>query len=147
MSAARYPRSDERLNAATHALGAVLGSVGLGFLIIQSAGLGHTGVLLAVIIYGTAMVALFVFSAIHHALIAPRLKQVFLALDHCGIYLLIAGTYTPFALLMPPGQEWTLLAFVWGIAAVGITLQVAAFLLSRSDAYEKFAFVLYLAMG
>ncbi|MCK5445610.1 MAG: hemolysin III family protein, partial [Rhodospirillaceae bacterium] len=75
------------------------------------------------------------------------LKQFFLALDHCGIYLLIAGTYTPFSLLMPPGQEWTLLVLIWGSALTGITIQMAAFLTGRSKVYEKFAFVLYLAMG
>nr|HIL74081.1 hemolysin III family protein [Rhodospirillales bacterium] len=67
--------------------------------------------------------------------------------DHCGIYLLIAGTYTPFCLLMPPGRKWTLLALIWGLALIGITIQLVAFLARRSDSYERFAFVFYLAIG
>ncbi len=147
MNAARYPRSEERLNAATHAMGALLGVVGLVLLVDEADTLGRSGTMAAVIIYGAAMVALFSFSALHHAVSRPRLKQFLLAGDHCGIYLLIAGTYTPFCLLMPAGQEWTLLALVWGMAGAGITIQMTAFLTGRSDGYERFAFVYYLAMG
>jgi hemolysin III len=143
----RYSRAEERLNAATHAFGAFLGAVGLVLLVIQANSMGRTGSLPAVIVYGAALVLLFLFSALHHAVSRPRIKQFLLALDHCGIYLLIAGTYTPFCLLMPPGQEWTLLAFVWGLALAGIIVQLAAFLTRRSDGYERFAFVFYLALG
>ena len=108
----RYSRAEERLNAATHAFGAFLGAVGLVLLVIQANSMGRTGSLPAVIVYGAALVLLFLFSALHHAVSRPRIKQFLLAFDHCGIYLLIAGTYTPFCLLMPPGQESSLLAFV-----------------------------------
>ncbi len=143
----RYPRAEERLNAATHAFGAILGVVGLVLLVIQANSMGRTGSLPAVIVYGAALVLVFLFSALHHAVSRPRIKQALLALDHGGIYLLIAGTYTPFCLLMPPGQEWTLLALVWGPALAGILVQLAAFLTNRSDGYERFAFVFYLALG
>lgn len=147
MATERYPRSEERWNSITHTLGALLGIAALVLLIVQAASVGRTGSVLAVIVYGVAMVLLFVFSALHHAIDRPNLKQLFLALDHCGIYLLIAGTYTPFSLLMPAGQEWTLLVLIWGLAITGIIIQMIAFLTGRSDSYEKFAFVLYLAMG
>ena len=143
----RYPRAEERLNAVTHAFGAILGVVGLVLLVIQANSMGRTGSLPAVIVYGAALVLVFLFSALHHAVSRPRIKQVLLTLDHGGIYLLIAGTYTPFCLLMPPGQEWTLLALVWGPALAGIFVQLAAFLTNRSDGYERFAFVFYLALG
>jgi hemolysin III len=143
----RYPRAEERLNAATHAFGAFLSAVGLVMLVIQADRVGRTGSMPAVIVYGAALVLLFLFSALHHSVLRPRLKQLFLAFDHCGIFLLIAGTYTPLCLLMPPGQEWALLSFVWGLAIGGISIQLAAFLTRRSDGYERFAFVFYLAMG
>ena len=143
----RSPWAEEWLNAATHAFGAFLGAVGLVLLVIQADGVGRTGSLPAVIVYGAALVLLFLFSTLHHAASQPRIKQLLLALDHGGIYLLIAGTYTPFCLLLPPGQEWTLLAFIWGLALAGITVQWVAFLTGRIAGYERFAFVFYLAMG
>ena len=142
-----YPRAEERLNAATHAFGAVLSVIGLIFLVIHASNDGQDGSLPVVIVYGAALVLLFLFSALHHAVISPRIKQFLLALDHCGIYLLIAGTYTPFSLLMPAGQEWELLAVIWSLAVAGIAIKMAAFLTRRSDTYERFAFIFYLAMG
>lgn len=141
------PRAEERLNAATHAIGALLGAVGLVFLVIQAGSVGRTGSLPAVIVYGSGLVLLFLFSALHHAVSRPRIKQFFLALDHGGIYVLIAGTYTPFCLLIPPGQQWTLLTLIWGLAMGGIAIQMVAFLTKRSDGYERFAYVFYLAIG
>ena len=143
----RYPRHEERVNAATHALGAVLSVVGLSFLVFEANSVGRSGSLIAVAVYGLALISLFLFSALHHAVSHPRVKHILLALDHAGIYLLIAGTYTPFCLLMPPGREGDLMALIWGLAGVGITVQLAAFLAKRNDGYERFAFVFYLAMG
>ena len=147
MSVDRYPRAEEQLNAATHGFGAVLSAVGLVFLALQAQSVGRAGSVPAIVIYGVALVLLFLSSALHHAVVRPKFKHFLLAFDHCGIYLLIAGTYTPFCLLMPAGQEWQLLALVWGLATVGITVQVAAFLAGRSDGYERIAFVFYLALG
>ncbi|NQV55734.1 MAG: hemolysin III family protein [Rhodospirillales bacterium] len=143
----RYSRAEERMNAATHAFGAMLAVAGLVFLVIHATDDGQDGSLPAVIVYGSAMVLLFLFSALHHTVKRPRIKQFLLALDHSGIYLLIAGTYTPFCLLMPPGQEWELLTLIWSLAALGIAVKLAAFLTRRSDTYERFAFIFYLAMG
>lgn len=143
----RYTRSEERLNSATHAFGTVLAIIGLIFLIVHADDQGRLGSLPAVIVYGAAMVLLFLFSALHHAVRHPRAKQILLALDHSGIYLLIAGTYTPFCLLMPAGQEWKLLTIIWSLAGLGIGVKVLAFLTRRSAVYERFAFLFYLAMG
>jgi len=140
-------RAEERLSAVTHAFGTCLGALGLIFLIIQADSVGRTGSLPAVIVYGTGLVLLFLFSTLHHAVLCVPIKKIFLALDHCGIYLLIAGTYTPFCLLMPPGQRWVLLVLVWGLAMAGIAGQLAAFLTRRSDGYERFAYIFYLAIG
>ena len=138
----RSPWAEEWLYAATHAFGAFLGAVGLVLLIIQADDVGRTGSLPAAFTAAGRPA-----QHLHHAASQPRIKQLLLALDHGGIYLLIAGTYTPFCLLLPPGQEWTLLAFIWGLALAGITVQWVAFLTGRIAGYERFAFVFYLAMG
>ena len=147
MAADGFSVQEERLNAATHAAGALLSVVGMVWLIVRAGSTGQSGSVTVSTVYGAALVLLYLFSALHHAVSHPRTKQIFLALDHCGIYLLIAGTYTPFMLLMPAGQGWLLLSFVWSVAAVGIALQMGSFIAGRSDDYERFAFVLYLAMG
>lgn len=138
---------EERFNVATHGFGVLLSIAGLVLLIIQAGSIGRAGSLAASVVYGTALIFLFLFSTLHHAASRPRRKQCLLALDHCGIYLLIAGTYTPFCLILPTGKGMMLASFVWGIAAVGIAMQLAAFVVGRSETYERFAFLLYLAMG
>ncbi|MBT7954970.1 MAG: hemolysin III family protein [Rhodospirillaceae bacterium] len=143
----RYPRDEERLSAAVHVFGVLLSIVGLVFLIIQANSVGRAGSLPVVIVYGATLMLLFSFSSVHHAAILPRIKQAFLVLDHCGIYLLIAGTYTPFSLLMPVGQRWILLAIIWGLALAGIVVQLVAFLIGRGDSYERFAYFFYLAIA
>lgn len=142
-----HPRAEERVNAATHAFGAFLSVVGLVLLVVQADSVGRPDSLPAVIVYGIALVLLFLFSALHHAFLRPRIKHILLSLDHSGIYLLIAGTYTPFCLLMPRGKEWTLLALVWGLAMLGIVIQLVSFLTGRSGVYERIAFAIYLALG
>jgi hemolysin III len=139
--AGSHPWAEERLNAATHAFGAFLGVVGLVLLVMQADRVGRPDSLPAAIVYGTALVLLVLFSALHHAVLRPRIKHILLSLDHGGIYLLIAGTYTPFCLLIPRDEEWTLLALVWGLAMLGIAIQVASFLTRRSAACERIAFV------
>lgn len=142
-----FTREEERLNAATHGFGALLSVTGLVFLMMQAQSVGRDGSLPIVAVYGAALIFLFLFSTLHHAVLRPGLKQVLLALDHCGIYLVIAGTYTPFCLLMPAGNEWTLLALIWSLAFGGIAVQLTAFLIGHSERYEKFAYLYYLAMG
>ena len=121
--------------------------MGWVLLVIHADSVGRPDSLPAVIVYGTALVLLFLFSALHHAVSRPRIKHLLLGLDHSGIYLLIAGTYTPFCLLMPRGREWTLLSLVWGLALLGIAIQLVLFLTRRSGAYERIAFAFYLALG
>ena len=147
MSVEQFPRSEERLNAATHAFGAVLGAVGLVFLVLQANEFGHSGSMLAVTIYGVSLILLYLSSALQHAAMQSKCKQILLAADHCGIYFLIAGTYTPFCLLLPLAKIEELLTLVWGLALTGILIQLVAFIAGKSDLYERFAFVFYLALG
>ncbi len=143
----RYTRSEEVVNAATHGLGAALGVAGLVFLIVRAVAIGRDGSVWAAAIYGSALIFLYVFSALHHAMPHGSVKKLFLSFDHSGIFLLIAGSYTPFCLLMPEGQKWILFAIIWSMAAIGITIQVTAFLTERSDAYEKVAYLMHLTMA
>jgi hemolysin III len=142
-----YPLAEERVNAAIHGLAALLGLAGTVVLIAQAHAEGRAGALPAVIVYGAALVLLFTFSTLQHAISRPTIKQVFASLDHCGIFLLIAGTYTPFCLLLPPRQALLLLIVIWSVAALGIGVQVTAFLAGRAAGYERVAFLFYLAMG
>jgi len=144
---AEFSPLEERWNAATHAFGTLLAVTGL-ILLLEHAGVAGASTNIALCaLYGAALVLLYSFSALHHAISHPGAKLVFLALDHCGIYLLIAGTYTPFFLIMPPGQGWLLLVFIWGLAGAGISVQMTCFIAGYSDHYERFGFIAYLALG
>jgi len=147
MDVDRYPRHEERLNAAIHGVGAIVSAIGLVFLIFQAQSVGRSGSLPAVVVYGCTLILLFSASALHHAIVRPTLKHVLLAFDHGSIYLLIAGTYTPFCLLLPHDKLWQLLALVWGLAFAGMTVQLVAFLTRRSDSYERVAFIFHLILG
>ena len=144
---AEFSPLEERWNAATHALGTLLAITGLILLLARDGVADASDKLALCALYGAALVLLYSFSALHHAITHPAAKHVFLALDHCGIYLLIAGTYTPFFLIMPPGQGWLLLAFIWSLAGAGVCVQMMCFVTGYSDHYERFAFIAYLALG
>ena len=143
----RYTRFEEWLNAGTHGLGALLGIAALVLLIVRAVTVGRDGSLPAVILYGCALILLYSFSAIHHAIPRGAIKKVFLSLDHSGIFFLIAGTYTPFCLLLPSAQGWILLALIWSLAGLGIAVQSAAFLTGRDAAYERIAWAFHLALA
>ena len=110
----------ERLNSYTHLLGAV-GAVGAASVLVgMGAQKGDIWRIVSFAVYGVTLVALFSVSAIYHAS-RGRLKEIFRKLDHCAIYLLIAGSYTPFALVSLNGAwGWTLFGAVWALAVVGI---------------------------
>lgn len=109
----------EKLNALTHLLGAVLALAGTVVLIVLSASDGDPWKVVSVSIYGATLVLLYSFSALYHSL-RGRAKDILRALDHQGIYLLIAGSYTPFCLVTLRGPwGWSLLGTVWGLAVLG----------------------------
>ncbi len=134
---------EELLNIATHALGLVLSLIGLyGLSIIARMGTAP-GTAAGCLAYGLSLVFLYAASTLYHARPAGRGKRVMLLFDYVGIYLLIAGTYTPIVLISLGGQlGWSLLAAVWGIAAVGTGFKVGRF-----HRFEKDSSMPYLAMG
>ena len=133
---------EEKLNAWSHGLGVGLG---IAALVLMLLGVDQTNPygLFSVIVYGLSIILLFLASTCYHAITTSKRKHYFRIADHIGIYLLIAGTYTPVLLIaIPHGLGWTLFRIVWGIAAFGLILKL--FFTGR---FERFSTFLYLAMG
>jgi hemolysin III len=116
---------EEVANCATHGFGLALSVAGFVALVALAWGYGNAWHIASCGVYGASLVALYLASTLYHGARAPRAKQFLQALDHCGIYLLIAGTYTPFTLVTLRGPwGWTLFGLVWGIALAGILFRV-----------------------
>jgi hemolysin III len=112
---------DERANTLTHGVGALLSLVGLAVLTQRSLWYDSLLHLVAVGVYGLSLVSVYTASTLHHLATAPRVKRFFLWLDHSCIYALIAGTYTPFLLLVLKGTTGTvLLGTIWGLGLLGV---------------------------
>lgn len=141
---AQYTVGEEIANALTHGIAALLSVAGLAvlvaFAVLYS---GAPEVVAAVSIFGASMVFLYTASTLYHSIPNPRAKKVLQYLDHSMIYVLIAGSYTPFCLITLQGYTGVaLLCAVWLIAAAGISLQ--SFLLHKADWINC---LLYLSMG
>lgn len=110
----------ERFNGITHLMGAVLAAAGTAVLVVLAARLGDPWKIVSFSIYGFMLFALYALSTLYHST-RGKLKRVFRKLDHCSIYLLIAGTYTPFTLVTLRGAwGWSMFGVIWGLAALGI---------------------------
>ena len=120
-----YSKAEEIANAVTHGIAALLSLVGLGVLVYCAAvGSGRAGVIAAAAVFGTAMVFLYTASTLYHAVPNRRAKRILQMLDHGAIYVMIAGSYTPFCLITLRGTTGTVLcAAVWTIAVLGAVLQ------------------------
>ncbi len=114
----------ERLNGFTHLMGAVLALAGAAVLVVLAARLGDPWKIVSFSIYGVTLFALYTLSTLYHST-RGKVKRVFQKLDHCSIYLLIAGTYTPFTLVTLRGAwGWSLFGVIWGLAALGIAQEM-----------------------
>jgi hemolysin III len=119
-----YPVGEEIANSVTHGVGAVLSIAALVLMIVFAALGEDAWALAAAIVYGTTLIFEYVMSTLYHAFPWPRTKHVFKILDHAGIYLLIAGTYTPFTLVtIRQDGGWWLFALVWALALAGIAIE------------------------
>ena len=141
----RYTVGEEIMNSVTHGVGCLLSIAGLVLLIVFAALRGGGAVhVLAAITYGVSLILEYLASTLYHAIQPARAKRVFRIIDHSCIYLLIAGSYTPFCLITLEGAGGAQLFFaVWAIAFVGIGLEV--FLRERQPHW--LAGLVYLAMG
>lgn len=110
----------ERFNSSTHLMGTVLAAAGAAVLVVLAARLGDPWKIVSFSIYGVMLLALYALSTLYHST-RGKVKRVLQKLDHCSIYLLIAGTYTPFTLVTLRGAwGWSLFGVIWGLAALGI---------------------------
>jgi hemolysin III len=126
-----YKLGDILANAITHGIGAVFALVGATYLIAASTR-GGAGVVLGCTVFAITLVLVYVCSTLYHSLVRTRARHVFQILDHSAIYLLIAGTYTPFTLVSIRGPVgWVMLTVVWSLAIAGVIF--------KSFAVEKFA--------
>jgi hemolysin III len=120
-----YSKAEELANRFTHGLGALLSLVGVIFLIGLAAGQRDTSRVVSACIYGGAMVTFYCLSTAYHSVQKPYTRYLFRILDHVSIYLMIAGSYTPFALVTLRGPwGWWLFGTVWGLGTVGAILKI-----------------------
>jgi len=138
-----YSVSEEVAHALTHGLGAVLSIVGLVVMLVWALAYGDTFHVVSAAIYGASLILLYTASTLYHALPWPRAKYFFQQLDHAAIFILIAGTYTPFALVNLRGPwGWSLLAVVWSIALIGVIIE-----LGMKTRIKWLSLSLYLGLG
>lgn len=132
----------ERFNAWTHLVGALLACLGAIWLLVLAALDGSPMKIVSVAIYGLSLILLYSISTLYHSL-RGRAKVVMRKLDHLSIYLLIAGSYTPFCLVTLAGAwGWTLFGIVWGLAVIGMLQEIKP----RSEA-RVLSLVIYAVMG
>ncbi len=138
-----YTRGEELANAITHGLGLLLALVGLPVLVLSSLSRGDALTVAGMSVFGAALVAVYASSTLYHAVPPSRTKQVLQVVDHVAIYLLIAGTYTPFSLGVLRGLwGWMLLGAIWTLAALGIVFKVAF-----RTRFRRLSTAFYVAMG
>ncbi|MGI6172859.1 MAG: PAQR family membrane homeostasis protein TrhA [Christensenellales bacterium] len=141
-----YTKGEEIANMVTHIAGAVFGVVALVLCVVRAA-LGHNGYrIVGAAIYGASMLFLYTMSSVYHGMPAGMGKKVMQVLDHCSIYLLIGGTYTPIVLgpirEMSPAIGWTLFGVVWGIGIIA-----AVFTAIDHHKFRKLSMACYILMG
>ncbi len=143
----KYTKGEEIMNMTSHIVGAVFGIVALVLCVTTAAFHSNGYGVVSAAIYGTTMIILYTMSSIYHGL-SPKIegKKVMQVLDHCSIFLLIAGCYTPFALCTlreyDTATGWWIFGIIWAIAILGITLNAIDL-----KKYKKFSMICYLIMG
>ncbi len=138
-----YSIGEEIANSITHGIGFILAIIGLVAMVITAAANGTASHIVSASIFGATMILLYLASTLYHSFQGKRIKQVLKTLDHSAIFLLIAGTYTPFALVSLRGPwGWSLFGTIWGLALAGIIIQ-----LTPLAKIKILSVGLYLAMG
>lgn len=133
----------EKLNSITHLLGAVLALIGLGVLLTLAMQTHNWRIFVSFAVFGFTLVLLYTMSTLYHSLHPPKLKKIFQKLDHVSIYLLIAGTYTPYMLVsLENNNGLIMLILVWGLAVIGLLLDILV-----AKRIEWLQLSIYLLMG
>lgn len=135
--------AEERANSISHAFGIVMGITALVLMIVDAVTHNSTLGIISGIIFGITLIITYLSSTIYHWVFYPPFKQFFKIMDHCSIFLLIAGTYTPFCLITLHGTTgWSLFGVVWGLATIGILLKIFFV-----DKFQMLSTFVYLGMG
>lgn len=138
-----YTLAEELLNSISHGIGAGLGIAALVLCIVKSAIAGDGFKLASSIVFGLTTTMLYLMSCLYHALKINRAKKVFRIFDHCTIFLLIAGTYTPYTLVTLRGATgWVLFGVVWAVAITGIVLNAV-----NLRKFAKISVICYVLLG
>jgi hemolysin III len=139
-----YDFGEEVAHVVTHGLGAVLSIAGLTILVARAAMYGNVWHVTASAIFGASLVLMYAASALFHGIQYPRAKHILRVIDHSLIYVLIAGTYTPFTLITLHASIWGWILFgvTWGLALFGIVFKIFA-----TGKFEKLSLAIYLGMG
>lgn len=138
-----YSLNEEIAHSVTHGIGVLLSIVGLTVLVVYSSQYGDVWHVVSSSIYGATLIALYTSSTLYHAVTLPDLKKFLQKLDHAAIFLLIAGTYTPFTLVnLRGGWGWTLFGIVWSIAIAGMVMELIV-----KKRYKRISLSLYLGLG
>ena len=123
----KYTHGEEKMNMVTHIIGAGMGVLALLACVLVAAITGTAWGVVTASIYGFSVILLFTMSSIYHGLTVGKPKKVFQTLDHCTIFVLIAGTYTPILLndfrAAHPVDAWVLFGIIWGVAVLGIVIK------------------------
>ena len=138
-----YSLKEEIAHSVTHGIGVLLSVIGLAMLIVYSSQYGDAWHVVSSSIYGATLIVLYTSSTLYHAVTLPDLKRFLQKLDHAAIFLLIAGTYTPFTLVnLRGGWGWTLFGVVWSIAIAGMVMELIV-----KKRYKRISLSLYLGLG
>lgn len=141
-----YTRGEEIFNTVTHIVGALFAAAAIPLLVVVAASHHNPWAIVSGAIYGTTLLIMFVVSSVYHALPKGNAKRVMRVVDHCDIYFLIAGTYTPILLVgirpLNPALAWSIFGVEWALTAIAVTLN--AIDLKR---FEKVSMVCYIGMG
>lgn len=138
-----YTKGEEISNAITHGIGALLSIAALVLLIVISCKHGGTWYIVSFTIFGASLVILYLGSTLYHSITNKTAKKVFRRIDHSSIYILIAGTYTPFTLTILRGPlGWTIFGIIWGMTIIGIVIKCM-----WVGKYDKISTFIYIIMG
>lgn len=138
-----YKPKEEKINVISHLIGLLLSIVALVLLLKHPLKATYTKQTISSIIYGVSLILLYTASTIYHYVQNPKWRKKLNILDHAAIYILIAGTYTPFALLVLKGWVgWAIFGISWGLAIVGVTLKIFF-----TGQFEKASTIAYVLMG
>jgi hemolysin III len=139
----QFTTGEEIAHSITHGVGALMSVAGLVLLIVRAVGTGDPWRVVSFTIFGVTMVLLYSASTLYHALTPPRAKNVFKVLDHAFIYLLIAGSYTPFLLVsLRGGWGWAMFGVVWLVTIIGMVFKVWF-----AGRFRLLSTLLYIALG